>query len=169
MSATIFAIILPLVVLYYPKATSPTPIKTAYSTARISICLMGTGALMIGLALTQPVLISGTLGFPYQIAALTEYYQPSLSTLSELLLTCPSLDLSSAYYPAILWDVPSCSSPRSRVLELWLELGSSTPYYICAVSTTTPLNYKADRLQALYTIVAVLVWRMRPAPSSSSN
>jgi hypothetical protein len=63
MSAAIFAIILPLVVLYYPKAT-PSPVKTAYSAARISICLMGTGALMIGLALTQPVLIAGTLGFP---------------------------------------------------------------------------------------------------------
>jgi hypothetical protein len=58
MSTVIFALILPLVVLIYPQATY-SPTKIASSAARVSICLMGLGALMIGLALTEPVLIAG--------------------------------------------------------------------------------------------------------------
>jgi hypothetical protein len=77
MSVVILAAILPAIVLLCSQKPNAPLIKITYTAAKISICLMGTGALVIGLALTEPVLIAGMLPLPRESVSSLKYLQPS--------------------------------------------------------------------------------------------
>lgn len=63
MSLGIFAALLPLLVILLTKCTLALPSTITLYTGKVSIILLTTGALLIGLAQSQPVLVSGKLEY----------------------------------------------------------------------------------------------------------
>lgn len=61
MSLGIFAVLLPLAVILLIKYTSALPSTIGLYTGKVSIVLLAIGALLIGLARSQPVLVLGKL------------------------------------------------------------------------------------------------------------
>lgn len=61
MSLGIFAVLLPLAVILFTKYTPALPCSITLYTGKVSIILLTIGALLIGLARSQPLLVSGEL------------------------------------------------------------------------------------------------------------
>ncbi|KAI1754227.1 hypothetical protein F4782DRAFT_493683 [Xylaria castorea] len=146
MSLIIFIVFLPLVVIVLAKYTPWQPKAVNLYAAKISAVFLTTGALLIGLAQSKPVLVSGlvinTLGVATDLALLAFAADVVTDDLSScFFMTIASLE-SAGTLVGILLLYP--------LYQLGLHddtLFGGIPYYICA---------------GLFTIATIRVWQMKP-------
>ncbi|TRX91122.1 hypothetical protein FHL15_007910 [Xylaria flabelliformis] len=138
MSLVIFVVFLPLVVVVLTKYT-PWPLNAInLYTAKISVILLTTGALLIGLARSKPVLVSGVTTDLALLSFTADVVTDDLANC--VFMTIASLE-SAGTLIGILLLYP--------LYQLGLHdktLFGGIPYYLCA---------------GLFTIAGIKVWRMK--------
>ncbi|KAI0857417.1 hypothetical protein F4860DRAFT_489578 [Xylaria cubensis] len=145
MSLVIFVVFLPLIVVVLTKYT-PWPLNAInLYTAKISVILLTTGALLIGLARSKPVLVSGlvinTLGVATDLALLSF----TADVVTDDLANCFFLTIASIESVGTLIGI----FLLYPLYQLGLDdktLFGGIPYYLCA---------------GLFTIAGVKVWQMK--------
>ncbi|KAI8951733.1 hypothetical protein F4801DRAFT_544156 [Xylaria longipes] len=146
MSLVIFIVVLPLVVIVLAKYTSSSPNAINLMTAEVGVILLTTGALLIGLAQTKPVLISGlvinTLGVATDLALLAF----AADVVTEDLASCFFMTIASLESAGTLVGI-GLLYPLYQLGLYDDTLFGGIPYYICA---------------GLFTIAGVRVWQMKP-------
>ncbi|KAI0423866.1 hypothetical protein F5Y09DRAFT_173480 [Xylaria sp. FL1042] len=146
MSLVIFSAVLPIVVILWSKNTSEEPNTINVNIAKISIFLLALGALLIGLAQSKPVLMSGlvinTLGVATDLAllAFAADIVPDEISSSFFLVIAFIESAGTLIGIAVLYPL------YQRFLDTNTPLGG-IPYYFCAVriyenlSPNAVLNY----------------------------
>ncbi|KAI0448387.1 hypothetical protein F5B21DRAFT_497660 [Xylaria acuta] len=146
MSLVIFIVALPLVVAVLAKYTPNTPDAINLYMAKISVILLTTGALLIGLARSKPVLISGlvinTLGVATDLALLAF----AADVVTDDLANCFFMTIASLESAGTLFGIVLLYPLYQFGLQDDTIFGG-IPYYICA---------------GLFTIAGVAVWMMKP-------
>ncbi|KAI1739707.1 hypothetical protein F4680DRAFT_448703 [Xylaria scruposa] len=146
MSLVIFVVFLPLVVVVLVEYTPWPPNAINLYTAKISVILLTTGALLIGLARSKPVLVSGlvinTLGVATDLALLSFAADIVTDDLANcLFMTIASLESAGTLIGILLLYPLYQLGLRDKTLF------GGIPYYLCA---------------GLFTIAGIKVWQMKP-------
>ncbi|PVH84337.1 hypothetical protein DL98DRAFT_85772 [Cadophora sp. DSE1049] len=146
-AVAVFAAILPLAVFIQLRRNDNSPSKASLLASKASISIMGTGALMIGLARTGSFLVAAlvinSLGIAndFSLLAFVSEVAP-VSIAGRTFMLIGSLEsLGSLIGVGVLYPVYQWSLTK----ESW---AGGSAYYICAT---------------LYAIVAALIWQLKPS------
>ncbi|KAI1154177.1 hypothetical protein F4825DRAFT_412822 [Nemania diffusa] len=145
MSLAIFAVILPLAVILLNKYTSLVSSTITLYTAKASIVLLAIGALLIGLAQSKPVLVSGlvinTLGVATDLGLLAF----AADTVPEAIASCFFMAIASLESAGTLIGI-AVLYPLYQLCLYNDTLVGGIPYYFCA---------------GLFTVAGVKAWQIK--------
>ncbi|KAI3316734.1 hypothetical protein HD806DRAFT_527656 [Xylariaceae sp. AK1471] len=146
MSLVIFAVVLPLVVILLPRCTSRLPSTITLSAAKISVVLLAIGALLIGVAQSEPVLISGLLINTLGVATDLSLLAYATDAITEDMASYFFLTIASLESAGTLIGIGLLYPLYQLCLDNDTLFGG-IPYYICA---------------GLFAIAGVRVWSTKP-------
>ncbi|KAI1194637.1 hypothetical protein F5X97DRAFT_327320 [Nemania serpens] len=150
MSLGIFAVLLPLAVILLIKYTSALPSTIGLYTGKVSIVLLAIGALLIGLARSQPVLVLGLLINTLGVAADLALLAFAADAVTGDTASCFFMAIASLESGGTLAGI-GLLYPLYQISLNDKTLFGGIPYYICA---------------GLFAISGVIAWRIRPLLNS---